>query len=172
MSSKEKLKYTGATGFGETSKERIKNLKKAKPKTLRLDVDNSQLIRGFDELPFFYIDGNDTHIFWMCNLDQDGKITSVYSNTKEDERIVGFFDTMEEAITNRNELIKMGWLEGQFPNVTVDQENWKGLSRQKRKRIIRGLHKQAIKEERNEEVRGRLKKQLKHPGELLGKDVE
>lgn len=80
--------------------------------------------RGFDELPFCYCDPNNTRIFWICNYDQDGKITSVVVNSNEkkgNDRGIGYLDDMDAAIKLRNDLIKHGWIEFQLPQITVSQ---------------------------------------------------
>ena len=175
----DKIEYVGSEGLGDTSNERIKNLKKCKPKTLKLEVENKHLLREFDELPFFYVDGEEGHIFWMCNYDKDGKITSVYQNTRildcnatseNPKRLVAYLDDISDAINIRNDLVRMGWMEGQLPRIEANQKDWNAMPRQQKKRIIRQLHKQAIKEERNDERKSRLKKQIKNVNKLIGKN--
>jgi hypothetical protein len=166
----EPIKYIGSEGLGNTSEERVKNLKKCKPKKLKVEIDNKHLLKGFDELPFFYIDGKNTHIFWMCNRDQEGRITSVYKNTDPSlprgtpSKFIGYINTMEEAINIRNQLILDGWVEGQMPEITADMENWKAIPKKKKKRIIRQLTQQAIREEKDKARKERLKSQLKRKG--------
>lgn len=131
------------------------------PRSIKIDVKNQNLERGFNDLPFFYIDNNNPHIFWMCNYDQDGKIVSLVKNTRLEERSIAYLNNMDEAIAIRNNLIRLNWAEGQMPVTEVNQENWDAIPRQQKKRIIRQLAKKAIKEEKDEATKKRLKEQLK-----------
>lgn len=90
----------------------------------KVDVLDHTAARGFDELPFTYFDPQNSHIYWICNHDQDGKITSVYVSTKEkkgNERYMGYLDTIEQAVQQRNELILRGWVEFKLPEISVTQ---------------------------------------------------
>lgn len=122
-----------------------------KPKTLPVNVKNNYLYRGFDELPFYYLDKETKPTMtWMCNYDHNKKITSVVEHLESKEKMTKYFDTLEEAKEARNALIRDGWLEGQLPNIEVNQENWDALPRQQKRRIQRSLMKQAIREGRKE----------------------
>jgi len=111
-------------------------------------VDDHSSDRGFDELPFTYADPKQPHIYWICNYDQDEKITSVYVNQKEpkeNNRYAGYLDTMEQAKWQRNELIKMGWKEFKLPQLTVSEKGGMtlgggGASTRQQRRALERAH--------------------------------
>lgn len=116
-------------------------------------VDDHSSDRGFDELPFTYADPNQPHIYWICNYDQNEKITSVYVNQKKSKgnnRYAAYLDTMEQAKWQRNELIKMGWKEFKLPQLTVSEKGGAifgggGRSTRMQRRAMERVHKREQK---------------------------
>lgn len=128
------------------------------PKTIPIDVKNNYLYRGFDEFPFYYFDNEQPTMSWMCNYDHNHKITSVVENLQNHEKITRYFDTLDDAKSARNQLIVQGWVEGQLPQVEMNQENWDALPRQQRRRIQRQLMRQAIKMGKEDKRKAEIEK--------------
>ncbi len=78
------------------------------------------LNREGDQLPFGYFEpSQEGKIFWMCNRDSEGRVTSVFSYDGPDgkEKKASYLETVEDAIFHRDELIKAGWLAMKSPEV-------------------------------------------------------
>jgi hypothetical protein len=72
-------------------------------------------------LPFAYYEPKtEGKIFWMCNRDQEDRITSVFyfNNGEEHDMKPSYLETMKDAEFHRDELIKAGWLKMKSPKVT------------------------------------------------------
>ena len=126
--------------------------------TKRLKCDDLLSQRDFNELPFAYINPENENIYWMCNHDQDGKITSVFMNTGIKDKRVMYLPDIEAAIEQRNLLIGTGWAEMKLPEITVTQTDPSQMNRQQRRQFDRKMvkrMKKEIREEREEEVRDR-----------------
>jgi len=149
----------------------IKGMKKFKaPKNIEFNIRNRDLERGFNELPFYYTDPNNTLVTWICNKDHEGKITSILMNSELEEKFITYIDTIEQAIQARNELIQLGWVEWSLPEFKGLQENWDAIPRKKQRAYIRKTLKETIKEEKDVERRGRLREKLRYEKELKEKN--
>lgn len=70
--------------------------------------------RGFNDLPFYYTYVSPYSVVpsltWVCDLDEDKKITAVYMNLKTNEKVAMYPKDILEAISYRNQLIERNWV--------------------------------------------------------------
>lgn len=115
-----------------------------------LNVSNHMHDRKFDELPFIFHDPDNHKIYWVCNRTKEGNIVGSLNNQELSQSLECKYRDITEAITARDDLIKMGWLEGAMPNIVVKQPSMK---RAERRRVQRKLYKASKKYEKLEESR-------------------
>lgn len=77
--------------------------------------------------PFGYFNPEtEGKLIWLCNYDQDNKITQVYQltdpNKSAPEKTVSYIDTVEEAIRIRDVLIANGWRKLVPPKITFTMD--------------------------------------------------
>lgn len=101
-----------------------------------------------NNLPFGYFHPqSEGKLIWMCNYDQDGKITGVFqfSDRGESDRRVNFIDTLEQAIHIKNELVSNGWKKIIPPKIEFTMKNDDGTERTLNRKERRILAKKARK---------------------------
>ena len=103
-----------------------------------------------NELPFgLYNPETEGKVSWLCDYDQDHKITSVFAfdNGDQSDRKVAYLGSIDEAKQTRDILLQNGWQKLKAPKVTFSypgQKEGKPMNRQQRKWLQKKL-KQAQK---------------------------
>jgi len=113
-------------------------------------VDLSDSFNNGDELPFAYSRperASEGKVTWICNYDQDHKITSVfmYSGGGTPERQINYL-TMEEAIKTRDILIESGWQKTKLPEVRFKSADGDTLNRKDRRIMEKAIAKKNKRE--------------------------
>jgi len=93
-------------------------------------------------LPLMYSNPRDKGVFWICDYDQDDKITSVFMGHKD--RYIAYMPSLEDA-ENQEELLKNdGWVKCKKPEINVKIDD-KKLPRSLRRKLERDDRKQQNK---------------------------
>lgn len=69
-------------------------------------------------LPLIYVDQFDKNVFWLCDRDEEGRITSVFCGYGEKECF--YIDSLEGVKEQRDKLIENGWVKGKKPTITFN----------------------------------------------------
>lgn len=74
--------------------------------------------------PIMYMSNLDNMIYWICDYDEDKKLTSMFFKRDDPERFIAYC-TEEEAIKQRDLLIDQGWIKCKKPEmvITFDESN-------------------------------------------------
>jgi len=102
-----------------------------------------------DELPFGYMHPQlEDKLVWVCNYDQDQKLTSVFVHKNPDgsaDKKIDYCENMEKAKYIRQQLIDDNWIKFEPPKVTVTTADGKEvpLNRTQKRAAERHLKKQA-----------------------------
>lgn len=86
------------------------------------NTDKTNTGQDESDLPFSYFCPQQEHIIWICDYDQERKITSVFFNTKEKEgnnKMVAYCRDLNHAKELRGELVGQGWRKMTAPKITV-----------------------------------------------------
>lgn len=82
--------------------------------------------RDFNDLPFYYTYVSPHSVIpsltWICDLDEDKKITAVYMNLQTNEKVVMYLKDMFEAISYRNQLIEQHWVAFTPPEPKITED--------------------------------------------------
>ena len=101
-------------------------------------VDSSNNI-----LPLMYKNPNDTDGYWLCDYDDDKKITSVFIG--HEEKYIAYMPSPNDALKQEEMLVNDGWVKCKKPEVTFSMIE-KSLPRKYRRK----MEKQRKKEEKKE----------------------
>lgn len=100
-----------------------------------LNEPSSNASGGF-EFPLTYTDPFATEkIYWICDRDADGKLTSVFFNASKRERQSSFYE-MENVIEQEKMLKEVGWVKCKQPEINIKVEGDK-VPRKLRRRLAR-----------------------------------
>lgn len=102
----------------------------------------SLLNRDGDILPFGYFNPkSEGKIFWMCDYDQDRKITSIiqYDYEGQKGRKIEYLENMEKALYYRDEFVKDGWKKIVPPKVEFTMEDGRPLNRQEKRFLAKKM---------------------------------
>lgn len=115
-----------------------------RPDKKEFDVD--------DDFPviYSYPDPNEK-IYWICDYDEDGKLTSVV--TAQGERFVTYIPSAEKFYEIRNDFQNEGWIRNKLPKVNVTIREPNGPSRVEKR--------QKSKEEKKEQKKAKKDEQRK-----------
>jgi hypothetical protein len=96
------------------------NIDKVKEAFIKETKIENLLNRDGDQLPFgLYNPLTQGKLIWMCNFDEENKITSVfnYTGNEKPERKCTYLKNKEEAVFFRDTLIHEGWLPLKLPKI-------------------------------------------------------
>ena len=100
-----------------------------------------------DELPMSYLcPASDGKVTWTCDLDQDRKITSVFSCSEDkDNNQIAHLENMEAACKIRDELVVAGWISNRPPKMTFSfPEGERALTSKEKKKLAKRLAKKGV----------------------------
>lgn len=109
------------------------------PSMTIVNEDKNNTGQDETDLPFSYFYPQQEHIIWICDYDQDRKITSVFFNTKEKEgnnKMMAYCRDLNHAKEVRDELVAQGWRKMTTPKITVTLPEG-SISRQMRRQLQR-----------------------------------
>lgn len=74
-------------------------------------------------------------IYWICDVDADGKITSVFLNTNRKERHCAYY-SMDNVLDQEAKLKAVGWVKCKQPEINITFDEHK-LPRKVRRKLER-----------------------------------
>jgi len=72
-------------------------------------------------LPICYVNPKDPTTCWICDYDEQHKITSIYF--QKGRRLCGYFDDLENVKCQEQLLKDYGWIKGNRPTINIKFEN-------------------------------------------------
>ena len=97
-------------------------------------------------LPLLYKDPLEKDVFWICDYDEDKKITSVFFG--HDERYSAYMDSEADAQRQEEMLKESGWVKCKKPEVTMSFENKHGSARKLKRKQERMAENEKKREEK------------------------
>lgn len=92
-----------------------------------------------NDLPFgFYNPETEGKVTWLCDYDQERRITSIFAFEagEESDRKVSYLENIEQARSTRDVLVKNGWQKLKAPKVTFSypgEKEGRPMNRQQRR---------------------------------------
>ena len=98
-------------------------------------------------LPAMYKNPNDNDVYWICDYDQDQKITSVFVG--HGEKYCSYLPNFEEVYKQEMLLKNEGWVKCKKPEITVTFDE-KTLPRKYKRELERQKKKEEKKQQKKE----------------------
>lgn len=74
----------------------------------------------YAELPFQYQDPLNMFVYWICDVDEDNKLVSVFINDEHERQTFSAYMTEAEALEQRRLLRASHWQPMRKPQVTIE----------------------------------------------------
>ena len=98
-------------------------------------------------LPLMYKDPHDKDVYWICDRDEEKRITSVFLG--HGERYSTYFESEKDALHQEGLLRGVGWVKCKKPEITFTMDE-KSKRKQERAKTSNEKPKQTYSEKRNE----------------------
>ena len=91
-------------------------------------------------LPLAYMDSLDKGVYWLCDYDENHKITSVFMG--HGERYSAYLNNINDILDQEKKLVEVGWIKCKKPEINIKFDE-KKLPRKIRRQLEKKREKQS-----------------------------